>query len=259
MAPRECKGPRLFVEGLYERGAIEPNSLLPLSPKDSHYLKDVLRLPVGALVEIGDPDSGETFKAAITTISEGVTLTIHEKIDSVRTDIPVTLLCALCKGQKNELITDWATELGCANIIFWQAERSIVRLKNEGDAEAKAQKFTKAALAAAQQSRQMRPPRVSVTTSLANTLKLLAPTPADLSLVCSLEHDARPLSSLLTTPQDGGRIFLAIGPEGDLTPSESEALKEHGFTPVSLGRTILRSELATLVALVSVRAAMSLD
>lgn len=259
MAPRECKGPRLFVEGLCERGAVEANSLLSLSPHDSHYLKDVLRLPVGAFVEIGDPDSGETFKASIASLSDGVTLTILEKIDTATTEISITLLCALCKGQKNELITDWATELGCSNIIFWQADRSIVRLKNEGDAEAKAQKFSKAALAAAQQSRQVRPPHVRVTTSLAKALELLSPTPLDMAIVCSLEHDARPLSTLLTSHQAGGRIFIMIGPEGDLTPSESETLRNHGFTPASLGRKILRSELAALVALVSVTTAASLD
>ena len=259
MTPRECKGPRLFVEGLRKRGAVESNSLLSLSPNDSHYLKDVLRLPVGAFVEIGDPDSGETFKASIASISDGVTLTILEKIDTAVTEASITLLCALCKGQKNELITDWATELGCSNIIFWQADRSIVRLKSEGDAEAKAQKLSKAALAAAQQSRQIRPPRVHVTTSLANALKLLTPTPCDLALICSLDHDARPISAFLTTHPAGGRIFITIGPEGDLTPSESEMLRNHGFTPVSLGRTILRSELAALVAIISVTTGTSLD
>jgi len=259
MAPRECKGPRLFVEGLRKRGAVEPNSLLPLSPQDSHYLKDVLRLPVGALVEIGDPNSGETFTASISSLAEGVTLSIREKIGTTTTDLAIILLCALCKGQKNELITDWATELGCSEIIFWQADRSIVRLKSEGDAEGKAQKLSKAALAAAQQSRQIRPPRVHVTTSLANALKLLSPTPRDLALICSLDHEARPISTFLTTHPSGGRIFITIGPEGDLTPSESETLRNHGFTAVSLGRKILRSELAALVALVSVTTGTSLD
>lgn len=255
MAPRECKGPRLFVEGLCERGAVEPNSLISLSPKDSHYLKDVLRLPVGALVEIGDPNSGDTFTATIASLADGVTLSIVAKSDAPTTDHSIILLCALCKGQKNELITDWATELGCSQIIFWQADRSIVRLKNEGDAEAKTQKFSKAALAAAQQSRQVRPPTVNVTTSLAKALSLIPSTSDLLKVICSLEHEAPPLDELTSRLQPRASICIALGPEGDLTPEELETLVRHGFEAASLGRQVLRSELAAVTAIVTVKSA----
>lgn len=255
MAPRECKGPRLFVEGLSKRGAIEPNAPLLLSPQDSHYLKDVLRLPVGALVEIGDPDTGETFKASITESSDAVTLSLLESLGTGSTESSITLLCALCKGQKNELITDWATELGCSRIIFWQADRSIVRLKNEADAEAKSEKFSKAALAAAQQSRQPRPPIVRVATSLAKALDLAQTDTVDLKVCCSLEHDAPPFSDRMREPRAGGSVCVAIGPEGDLTPQELAVLSAHGFKPASLGRQILRSELAAVTAVISIKTA----
>ena len=253
MAPRECKGPRLFVEGLHKRGAVEPNSLLPLFPDDSHYLKDVLRLGVGALVEIGDPDTGETFTATISSISDVVTLSVTQKIETTTSQLSITLLCALCKGQKNELITDWATELGCSQIIFWQADRSIVRLKNEGDAEAKSQKFSKAALAAAQQSRQARPPYVTVTTSLTKALELLPSTPDTCKVCCSLEHEAPPLGDLISHLQPGSSLCIVIGPEGDLTPDELKTLYHHGFKAASLGRQVLRSELAVVTAIVTAK------
>jgi len=255
MAPRECKGPRLFVEGLCERGAIKPNSLLPLSPKDSHYLKDVLRLPVGTLVEIGDPNSGDTFTATIASFADGGILSIVSKNDAPTTDRSIILLFALCKGQKNELITDWATELGCSQIIFWQAERSIVRLKNDADADAKSLKFSKAALAAAQQSRQVRPPTVHVTTSLAKALSLLPATPDLLKISCSLEQEAPPLEELTSQLKAGAPICIVIGPEGDLTPEELASLSEHGFKAASLGRQVLRSELAAVTAIVTAKAA----
>ena len=252
MAPREYKGPRLFVEGLCQRGVLHSNSLLPLSPHDSHYLKDVLRLPVGALVEIGDPDSGETFKASIHSTTDGVTLSIVEKVDTASTDISITLICALCKGQKNELICDWATELGCTQIIFWQSDRSIVRLKSEDDASAKAQKFSKAAMAAAQQSRQVRPPKVHVATSLKKALELTS-SGEGLKVCCSLEHEAPPLWQLASNLKPGHHVSLVIGPEGDLTPEELETLKSTGFKAASLGRQVLRSELAAVTAIVTVK------
>jgi 16S rRNA (uracil1498-N3)-methyltransferase len=253
MTPRECKGPRLFVEGLCQRGVLHLGSLLPLSPHDSHYLKDVLRLPVGALVEIGDPDSGETFKVSISSLSDGVTLSIVEKVDTTQTDLSITLLCALCKGQKNELICDWATELGCSQIIFWQSDRSIVRLKSEDDATTKAQKFSKAAIAAAQQSRQVRPPKVHVATSLKKALELSNLESDGLKVCCSLEHDAPPLSKFAQEVKPGEHVCIVIGPEGDLTLEELETLKNHGFKAASLGRQVLRSELAAVTAIVTVK------
>jgi 16S rRNA (uracil1498-N3)-methyltransferase len=255
MAPRECKGPRLFVEGLCERGAVEPHSLLPLSPNDSHYLKDVLRFPVGSLVEIADPRTGDTFTALVASISDGVTLSIVERVDSPVSNLAIILLCALCKGQKNELITDWATELGCSQIIFWQADRSIVRLKSEGDGESKAQKFSKAALAAAQQSRQTRPPRVTVESSLRNALMHLPTSQDTLKVCCSLEHDAPLLTELTSHIRPGGAVCIVIGPEGDLTPDEVTLLSEQGFRTASLGPQVLRSELAVVTAIVTVTSA----
>ena len=252
MTPRECKGPRLFVEGLCQRGVLHSNSLLPLSPHDSHYLKDVLRLPVGALVELGDPDTGDTFTASISSTTNGVTLSIVEKVDSAKTDLSITLLCALCKGQKNELICDWATELGCTQIIFWQSDRSIVRLKSEDDATAKAQKFSKAARAAAQQSRQVRPPKVHVATSLKKALELTSTGDAGLRVCCSLEHDAPPLSEIASGLKPADQVFIVVGPEGDLTPEEVDTLKNNGFKAASLGRQVLRSELAAVTAIVTI-------
>lgn len=252
MTPRECKGPRLFVEGLCRRGVLHSNSLLPLSPHDSHYLKDVLRLPVGALVEIGDPDTGDSFTASISSTTNGVILSIVEKVDNAKTDVSITLLCALCKGQKNELICDWATELGCTQIIFWQSDRSIVRLKSEDDTTAKAQKFSKAALAAAQQSRQVRPPKVHVATSLKKALELTSTGDAGLRVCCSLEHDAPPLSEIASSLKPADQVFIVIGPEGDLTPEEVEILKNNGFKAASLGRQVLRSELAAVTAIVTI-------
>jgi 16S rRNA (uracil1498-N3)-methyltransferase len=207
---------------------------------------------VGALVEIGDPDTGDSFTASISSTTNGVTLSIVEKVDNAKTDLSITLLCALCKGQKNELICDWATELGCSQIIFWQSDRSIVRLKSEDDATAKAQKLSKAARAAAQQSRQVRPPKVHVATSLKKALELTSTGDAGLRVCCSLEHDAPPLSQMASDLEPGDRIYIVIGPEGDLTPEEVATLKNNGFNAVSLGRQVLRSELAAVTAIVTI-------
>lgn len=47
--------------------------------------------------------------------------------------------------------------------------------------------------------------------------------------------------------EDGGAVVL-IGPEGDFSVDEVRMALEHGFRPVSLGRSRLRTETAALVA-----------
>ena len=50
-------------------------------------------------------------------------------------------------------------------------------------------------------------------------------------------------SSDATTEQ-----LILIGPEGDFTKNEIDATLEHGFLPVTLGETRLRTETAGVVA-----------
>ena len=48
---------------------------------------------------------------------------------------------------------------------------------------------------------------------------------------------------------DGGKIAIAIGPEGDFTPDEAGLAKLAGFKPVSLGPRVLKSDTAGLASL----------
>jgi len=249
MAPRDGKGPRLFVEAVPGRGAIESNSTISLSPADSHYLRDVLRLAVGSPLEVGDRENSTVFKASVASSSEAVTLSILEQLPDAPRTVSLSLLFALCKGQKNEQVCDWATELGCSDIIFWQAERSVVRVRSAEDVEAKEIRLSKVALAAAQQSKQRSPPRVSVATSLSEALSLV-PT-ATVKICCSLEEDAAPIGTVCSDLRPGDHGAIVIGPEGDLTPEELEILKSNGYLAASLGPNVLRSELAAVAAILA--------
>lgn len=190
----------------------------------------------------------------ILSTTSAVTVLIKEALpDTQLLQQPIVLLFALCKGQKNELVCDWATELGCASIIFWQAERSVVRLKDERELSAKAARLTKIAQAAAQQSKQSRPPQINVVRSLSAAAQTLESKSVGLKLYCSLSPDAAPVHALLSTLNNSVATAIVIGPEGDLSPEEETLLKSSGWLPVSLGKSTLRSELAALTAIIAVR------
>ena len=59
------------------------------------------------------------------------------------------------------------------------------------------------------------------------------------------EGDKEPLMQALTPGEDA---LVLIGPEGDFSPEEVKLAIEHGFRPITLGRSRLRTETAALVA-----------
>ena len=55
-------------------------------------------------------------------------------------------------------------------------------------------------------------------------------------------------TSLKDACRPGDDMFILIGPEGDFSPGEVELARNHGFIPVSLGQSRLRTETAGVVA-----------
>lgn len=257
MTARHPRGPKLFlsdVRFVFSDPSSSDNNLLELPVKESHYLRDVLRLEVGDYVEVGDASSGTIGECSIISLGERVVLRVQRVLQPQLTTSPsIVLLCALCKGDKNDRICDWATELGCDTIIFWQSARSIVRLRDEKECLHKAERLNTIALAAAQQSKQLRPPKVSVHRSLEAALLSIENLPNAHKLLCSSESGVRSLYSIeLATPPSS--FILAIGPEGAFAPEEySHLVDARGFTPISLGESTLRSELAAVTAITSLR------
>lgn len=66
-------------------------------------------------------------------------------------------------------------------------------------------------------------------------------------LVCYCDGDTR--TPLRQTYVNGRDAVILIGPEGDFSPSEITSALSHGFLPVTLGDTRLRTETAALYAI----------
>src|SRR5204863_3917624 len=73
----------------------------------------------------------------------------------------------------------------------------------------------------------------------------------DLALLASLQPDAaHPRAYFETFQRDHNRlpesICVWVGPEGDFSPTELEAIRATGALPITLGPNVLRSETAAL-------------
>ena len=220
----------------------------------SHHTRNVLRLDIGDTLTAIDSGSRRRFSGTITEVWPTVAVRLERELPNpARASRVRTLIFALCKGERNDMVCQKGCELGADRILFWQTTRSVVRIDSPRDKDKKLERWNKIALAAAQQSNRSDVPSIGLALSTEELLTEIqeVKTKDDILLVCSLESDAREFRHI---PPPAGGVHLAIGPEGDFTPAEYAALKEAHFLPASLGPRVLRAETAAIAAVAAVNA-----
>lgn len=221
------------------------NDTITLSRDDSHHLTDVLRQEIGASVVVCDGQGGEA-SAVITARNAGiVTVWIVERKRQAGAGVAITLIQAVPKSQKMDLIIQKATELGVCAIRPVMTDRGVVRLEDER-ADHRTIRWQRIAFEAAKQCRTSWIPKVYPVAPLGSLLERdLA---LEVLLIGSLEPESRSLKSCLNELRERhiGSVGLLIGPEGDFSPREYELARKAGAIPVSYGARVLRVETAAL-------------
>jgi 16S rRNA (uracil1498-N3)-methyltransferase len=217
-----------------------------VSDEDHRYLVRVLRLAVGDTVTLFDGRGAEA-DATITRLGPRA---LELRVDARRaSDGPIgpelTLIQALARGEKLDLVVQKATELGVGRIIPVTTERAVPRLETVR-ASSRRVRWQKIAREAARQSGRADVPEIEPVTPLAVAV---AAAPRD-ALKLLLWEQARNISlrSVLPAAAPSG-IVVAIGPEGGFSDGEVAHARELGFQPVGFGPRILRTETAAVAAL----------
>jgi len=158
---------------------------------------------------------------------------------------------ALPKGRIIEAIIQKATELGVARIVPLMSERVVTRLEDE-DTARKTAKLQLVAVEAIKQSGCCWLPQIESPLTLNQFLARNEP--CELPLIASLQAGSRPAREYFRAfqAQHNRRPQSAsvwIGPEGDFTPAETEAITARGALPITLGRLVLRVETAAIYCL----------
>ena len=132
-------------------------------------------------------------------------------------------------------------------MVTFDAARSIVKLRGERSA-GRLERCEKIVQEAARQSGRVSAPRVSIGGNLDAVLREARQSVK--LLLWEGERIARMRDSLEAREQPKS-VSIVVGPEGGLSAEEVEQAIGYGFTPVSLGPRILRTETAGL-AMVSI-------
>jgi 16S rRNA (uracil1498-N3)-methyltransferase len=227
---------------------VTPDSLqsnsVALSPEESHHLARVLRVKTEQEVTLFD-GKGTRAKGIVETITKKeVTIRIDSRETVPPPAVEITLIQALCKPDRFELILQKATELGVRYIQPINTQNTALhaaktqKLADRGDAIVRnaAQQCNTAWLPEIQPLRDF--------SEVISTVKTF-----DAAIIGSLHSGAQSLKKTLQSLQEVHTVALLIGPEGDFTKEEMATVIEADVIPVTFGNQILRTETAAIFGL----------
>ncbi|MDR2164077.1 MAG: 16S rRNA (uracil(1498)-N(3))-methyltransferase [Zoogloeaceae bacterium] len=244
--------PRFFCPPAFFTALSAPASAPSLElPRDvARHAARVLRLPTGARITLFD-GSGNEFPAVIETV--GRADSVRVRLDAPRSipresPLAITLLQTIQAADKMDFTIQKAVELGVAVIRPLAGRRSVVRLAGERRVKREAH-WQSVAIAACEQCGRNHVPAVAPVASLEDWLAREGKSVAALKLMLAPRAEKR----LRDLPR-AREILLLVGAEGGFAPEETEMAKEAGFTAVSLGPRVLRTETAGLAAIAALQA-----
>ena len=239
------------------RHFVHPETLreerIALDHANSRHFLNVLRLKRGDEVELFD-GRGATARCVIADASRGC-VSLERQGEVVHHPPPrCRLILGACvsKGKRMEWTVEKAVELGVAEILPIASRNSVVRLDDEGGAE-KRERWTRIAIDAARQCGAAWVPEIDEPLPLEESLARLAPGDGTALFAGALQPDAIPFRDALAAIRASGRTIAAaawlVGPEGDFSAEEYDALRAAGAAFVSLGDPVLRTETAAIYGL----------
>ncbi|MFA0753109.1 MAG: hypothetical protein IMHGJWDQ_000880 [Candidatus Fervidibacter sp.] len=210
-----------------------------------HRLHRVLRLEAGDKLVLFDP-AGEEWIAEIVTYRANLVVLqlVERQVALQEPTVSLTLFQGLPKGEKMDFIVQKATELGVNRIVPMMTRRTVVQLTPDR-AKGKRARWERVAIAATEQCGGRQVPEIALPMSFYHAVQEAKD--ADIWLLF-YESAELPLREALAHVSSPRKVAVMVGPEGGFDPGEVTLAQRHGAHLVSLGRRLLRTETAAVVA-----------
>ena len=220
-----------------------------LDPDESGHCCRVLRHRVGDEIHVID-GLGTMYRCRLTDDNpKGAEAEILEAFPGWGGH-PYRLTVACCPTKNNdrfEWFVEKATEVGVDRIVPTIGERSERKVYKTDRAQ-------RIALSATKQSLKARIPEISEPVSVKDFILSESGAGKTLKLIAyCFEGETKRISiQEALRGYDGKDVTILIGPEGDFSPEEARLAVDHGYTPVHLGASRLRTETAAVLAATAV-------
>lgn len=232
---------------LYLDQDLSKGSRVSLSPEQQNYLRNVMRITVGAKVCLFNGDNNE-YDATVSSVDKkNVELNVEDvAVVDRESPLDIHLGQAITKGDRMDFSVQKSVELGVKQFTPLSTQHGVVNLKGDRLTK-KIQHWQKIAYSAAEQCGR----NVITVVHPEMTLEqwLVQQQASELKLV--LSPDARKTISDIPRPEKS--ICLLIGPEGGFSKEEVGQAEAAGFEAISFGPRILRAETATIAVLAAVQ------
>ncbi len=233
--------PRIFVPAVR---IVEHR--IRLTPAEARHLLAV-RLRAGATLVVFD-DRGCEHDAVVEQLSAraaALEIRATRPLAARRPGPAVTLMAAILKGPRMDLLVEKATELGAARIVPILTRFTVAR-PGAGDG-ARLGRWRRLTIAAATQCGRPDVPEVSPPVDFAAAVA--ATPPGALGVLFWEERRTVPLSAVYAAHPRAPALVVVVGPEGGFDRGEIETARAAGFEISGLGPRTLRAETAAIVAL----------
>ena len=231
----------------YFSGALASGARVVLGMRIAHHLR-VLRLQAGEPLVLFTGEGGE-FDATLARIDKRDAIADIGAWHDVERESPLRLVLAqgISAAEKMDYTLQKAVELGVSAIQPLETANSVVRLDAER-AQRRLVHWRQIVISACEQCSRNRVPEVA---PLADLRAWLGTAKEGTRLLLSPRAQKRVVDLAPTLDL----LVLLAGPEGGFTPQEEAAASAAGFTGLTLGPRILRTETAALAALAAIQAA----
>lgn len=236
--------PRFFVR----QQQIE-NDIIRIVGEDARHISRSLRMAAGEHITVCDMQSNE-YDCVLEGFfeSEVVARIVTKSASENEPPCYIRLFQALPKGDKLDTVIQKAVECGVGEIIPFESERCVVRIKADSE-DKKHQRRNRISAEAAKQCGRSSVP--SVAKSIGFDVMLKEATASELCLFCYEGDGTRPLGEILADVMKEGAsqmpksIAVIIGSEGGFSINEASRCADAGMIMTGLGKRILRTETAS--------------
>ena len=223
----------------------DSNNNIVFLPDDIFHMSHVMRMKQGDKVEVNC--DGDLFVVEIESFTPFKFFILNKIIENHELNGFVRLLYCLPKGEKTDLVIQKATELGVDEVVLINSTRSVSKINND-NIDKKIVRYNKIIKEASEQSKRNK--LMKLTDVI--TFKDLKNYPGDYNFIAyeATQNNLNDLKNIfLNNDFTSKTINIIIGAEGGLTKEEVDIAMKLGYTEISLGKRILRSETASIYIL----------
>ncbi len=214
-----------------------------LDGDEFNHLKNVLRMKEGDNFIALCNDEYDYFCEIVSISKNNASFKVLEKSkNNANPKLNITLVQALAKGEKLDLITQKASEIGASKIVPMYFERCDVKPNTT-----KVSRLGKIAISASKQCGRSTIIEIGDCTTIKNLKEIIDAN--ELTVFANVSENSLSLGNTLKAHPNAQNIAIIVGPEGGFTPLEIEKIIELGAVSVTLGTRVLRTETAGLYAL----------